>query len=48
MLIEDEVGESPCPFNYKSAEDAGYGLTWEIQEMVPPTGQIFKLRTQND
>ncbi|WZB37580.1 hypothetical protein [Erwinia phage COW86c] len=42
--LEDEVDESSSPFNYKSAEDAGYGKTWGLQKMVPPTGQIFKLR----
>jgi hypothetical protein len=43
--LEDEVDESPSPFNYKSAEEAGYGKTWGLQKMVPPTGQIFELRT---
>lgn len=42
--LEDEVDESPSPFNYKSAEEAGYDKTWGLQKMVSPTGQIFKLR----
>lgn len=30
--LEDEVDESPSPFNYKSAEEAGYGKTWGLQK----------------
>lgn len=30
--LEDEVDESPSPFNYKSAEEAGYGKTWGPSE----------------